>query len=269
MKYKILAFDIDGTLTNQKKEITPATKSAIARAKELGTIIVIASGRPIQGIRPLAKELGLYESGGYILALNGGMVVSCQDETVIHNSKIPMEYYREIYDLAKANQVNLMTYEGDAIVSEDITNEYLEIEARINGLDKKQVHHLCEFLDYEVNKFLMLGEGSYLAEVEKKVYKALSDRMDVYRSEPFFLEVLPKNVHKGKALEKLLESLGLDREDLMAFGDGFNDLTMIEYAGMGVAMSNGNEMVKAKADLIAPSNEEDGVAQILNKFMLD
>ena len=269
MKYKVLAFDIDGTLTNSKKIITPKTKEAILKAAKKGCTIVIASGRPRQGVKAYAEELGLADNGGYILALNGGLLERCGDGMIIQQAIVPKEYYGEIYDLAVENNVNLMTYEGDDIISENIDDKYLEIEGRINGLGKKQVDNLKEYLTFEVPKFLMLGDGDYLAEVEKKVYAALSDRMDVYRSEPFFLEILPQNVNKAASLEKLLNRLGATREELMAFGDGYNDISMIKYAGMGVAMDNANEKVKAEADYIAPSNDEDGIAYVLNKFVLD
>jgi Cof subfamily protein (haloacid dehalogenase superfamily) len=91
----------------------------------------------------------------------------------------------------------------------------------------------------------------------------------VYRSEPFFLEILPKGINKANALEMLLKEVGAEREELMAFGDGYNDISMIEYAGMGVAMSNGNELIKEKADYVAPSNDEGGIAHVLEKFVLD
>lgn len=269
MKYKLLAFDIDGTLLNSKKELTPATKDAITKAMEQGVKVAIASGRPVQGIRKLAAELKLAEYGGYILALNGGLVISCADDAVIHDVKLPKEYYKEIYDLSKEYKVDLITYEGNDVITENFENEYLDIEARINGLGKKKVDNLYERLTFEVNKFLMLGDGDYLAEVEKKVYEQLHDRLDVYRSEPFFLEIMPKGIHKANALHKMSEVIGISKEEMVAFGDGFNDLSMIQYAGLGVAMGNAKDVVKENADFIAKTNDEDGIVEVLEKFVLD
>ena len=129
--------------------------------------------------------------------------------------------------------------------------------------------NLEKYLTFEVPKFLMLGDGDYLAGVEKKVHARLSDRLDVYRSEPFFLEVLPKGINKAATLEKLLNHLGCRREELMAFGDGYNDISMLKYAGMGVVMGNANDTVKKEGDYIAPSNDENGIVDVLNKFVLD
>ncbi len=269
MKYKVLAFDIDGTLTNSHKAITPATRECIMEAQRRGIKVVIASGRPVQGMRAFAEELKIKEYGGYILSLNGGLLISCEDGHVIHDVKLPQEYYKEICGLAREYGVDILTYEGDDVICENIDNKYLEIEARINGLGVKHVENLPEYLTFPVNKFLMLGDGDYLGRIEPNIHDILGDRMDVYRSEPFFLEVLPKNINKARALEHLLGVMNVSKDELMAFGDGYNDLSMIEYAGTGVAMSNGNDVVKNAADIIAPSNDEDGIVDILKKFVLD
>lgn len=268
MAYKVLALDIDGTLTNSEKKITERTKKAVDAAAERGVKIVIASGRPVQGIREFARELRLKENDGYILSFNGGRLISCKTGEIIHDMKLPLEYLPEIYALSKEYGVNLMSYEGDDLITETPDDEFLAIEARINGLGIKKVDNLVEHIDFPINKCLMLGEGNYLAEVEKKVHAALCDRMDVYRSEPYFLEILPKGVDKAKALEKLLNMLGSSREELMACGDGFNDLTMIRYAGLGVAMANARDEVKESADYVTCSNDEDGVAAAIERFIL-
>lgn len=268
MAYKVLALDIDGTLTNSEKKITERTKRAVDAAAERGVKIVIASGRPVQGIREFARELRLEENDGYILSFNGGRLISCRTGEIIHDMKLPLEYLPEIYALSKEYGVNLMSYEGDDLITETPDDKFLAIEARINGLGIKKVDNLVEHINFPINKCLMLGEGNYLAEVEKKVHAALCDRMDVYRSEPYFLEILPKGVDKAKALERLLNMLDSSREELMACGDGFNDLTMIRYAGLGVAMANARDEVKESADYVTCSNDEDGVAAAIERFIL-
>lgn len=268
MAYRVLALDIDGTLTNSEKKITERTRTAIRNAAQHGVKIVIASGRPVQGIWGYAEQLDLKELDGYILSFNGGRLISCRTGEIIHDVKLPLQYLPEIYELSKQYGVNLMSYEGDNLITEEPEDEFLAIEARINGLGIRKVDNLSEYIDFPINKCLMLGEGDYLAKVEKKVYAALSDRLDVYRSEPFFLEILPKGVDKAKALEGLLDKLGCDRTELMACGDGYNDLTMIRYAGMGVAMANARDEVKAEADYVTLSNDEDGVAAAIEKFIL-
>ena len=269
MSYKVLAFDIDGTLTNSKKEITPATKAAIMKAEEQGYVIAIATGRPLPGVKEYVKELEFNERGGYVISLNGGVVVSCKDNKVISESMIPMEFYDKICDLAKEYKVTLLTYEGDDVITEKPDDKYVQIEANINKIKSRKVDDLKAYLTFPVPKFLMVADGEYLAKVEKEVKPLLSDNLDVYRSEPFFLEILPKGINKANALDALIKEVGATREELMTFGDGFNDISMIEFAGMGVAMANGNELIKERADYVAPSNDEDGIVHVLEKFVLD
>lgn len=114
----------------------------------------------------------------------------------------------------------------------------------------------------------MTDDGDYLALVEPKVKAALGKNFSVYRSDPFFLEILPKGIDKAKSLDRLLHTLGLSKNEMIACGDGYNDLTMIQYAGLGVAMGNGVLPVRKAADYITLSNEEDGVAHVVEKFML-
>ena len=268
MAYKVLALDIDGTLTDSKKQITKKTREAIEAAAAKGVKLVLASGRPVQGITAFAKELCLKEKDGYILSFNGGRLISARTGELVHDIKLPLEYLPEIYALSRKYKVNLMSYEGDELITEEPDDPFLAIEARINGLGIRRVEDIVGYIDFPVNKCLMLGEGEYMAKVERKVHEALCDRLDVYRSEPYFLEILPKGVDKAKALEKLLGLLGCTRDELMACGDGFNDITMIKYAGMGVAMANAGEQVKACADHITLSNDEDGVAAAIERFIL-
>lgn len=269
MSYKVLAFDIDGTLTNSNKDITEATKAAIMEAMDKGLTVAIATGRPVPGVKDYVKELELTERGGYVLSLNGGIVISCKDNRVISQSLIPMEMYPKICDLAKEYNVTLLTYEGDDVITEKPEDKYVQIEATINKIPVRKVDNMKNYLTFKVPKFLMVADGDYLAKVEAAVKPLLSDDLDVYRSEPFFLEILPKGINKANALETLINDVGATREELMAFGDGFNDISMIEYAGMGVAMSNGNDLIKEKADYVAPSNDEDGIVEVLRKFVLD
>ena len=123
-------------------------------------------------------------------------------------------------------------------------------------------------MTFPVPKFLMTEDGDYLAMVEPRVKAALGKNFSVYRSEPYFLEVLPKGIDKARSLGRLLEILGMKREQMIACGDGYNDLSMIRFAGLGVAMENAVLPVRQEADYITLSNNEDGVAHVVEKFML-
>lgn len=270
MGYEMIVLDLDGTLTNRDKVITPRTKAALMKAMERGKKVVLASGRPTYGVMPLARELKLAEYGGYILAYNGGVIMDCQTEELVFSRMLPVEANHRIIELALKNRVDFLTYDGEVILTSNEENPYAKIESGINHLRLHQLE-IDEFfarVDFAVPKFLFVDDGDYLASVEPKVKAALGKNFSVYRSEPYFLEILPQGVDKAQSLERLLEVTGIKREEMIACGDGYNDLSMIKFAGLGVAMENGVLPVRKAADYITASNNEDGVGLVVEKFML-
>ncbi|WP_167955360.1 Cof-type HAD-IIB family hydrolase [Anaerosporobacter faecicola] len=267
-EYKAIALDIDGTLTNTKKEVTSRTKKAITRAQEEGKIIIVASGRPIAGIRGIEDTLELETKGGYILAFNGARIKDCKTGEIIYQNVMPREIVPVLYNEAKEHQVSIITYEGDDVICGCNHDSYVDIEAKINKIKVRDIENFDQYITFDVNKCLMTGEPEKLAILEKEMQQKYGDQLSIYRSEPYFLEFMPLNVDKANSLSHLLEILGLTKEELIAMGDGFNDLSMIQYAGLGVAMDNAQDIVKEHADLITKSNEEDGVAHIIEEYML-
>ena len=267
--YKMIVLDLDGTLTNRDKVITPRTKQALMEAQERGKIVVLASGRPAAGVLPLANQLDLAKYGSYILAFNGGMIVNCKTGETVFSSMIPVEANSRIVDLAVDHGVDLLTYQGQEIITNNQECPYALLESKINKLPLRQVENLRNYLDFPVPKFLFLDDGDYLVTVEPKVKAALGKNFSVYRSEPYFLEVMPKGIDKAASLERLLEQLGMNREQMIACGDGYNDMSMIKFAGLGVAMENAVLPLRKAADFITRSNNEDGVAYVVEKFMMD
>lgn len=265
MKYKILVLDIDGTLNNSKKEITPKTKEAIADLQKKGVAIVIASGRPTYGIMPVARELGLEKTGGYILSYNGGKIINCKTEEVFYEKILPNGSIRRVAEMADKERCAVLSYDGDCVIATDVENPYVQLEAKINHLPIAPMKSFEEYDDMPVNKCLIVGDGEYLETIEADFVKAFPE-MNVFRSEAFFLEFVPQGIDKALSLSVLLEELGLTKEEMVACGDGFNDLSMIEYAGMGVAMKNAKQEVKDVADFITKSNDEDGVAYAIEQL---
>ena len=270
MQYEMIVLDLDGTLTNRDKIITPRTKADLIEAMERGKKVVLASGRPTYGVMPLARELRLADYGGYILSYNGGVIMDCRTEEMVFARMLPKGSNHRIMELALQNRVDFLTYDGEVILTSNEENPYAKIESSINHLRLHQLE-IDEFfakVDFPVPKFLFVDDGDYLASVEPKVKAALGRDFSVYRSEPYFLEVLPQGVDKAQSLERLLEVTGLKREQMIACGDGYNDLTMIRFAGLGVAMENAVLPVRKAADYITASNNEDGVGLVVEKFML-
>ena len=268
--YEIIVLDLDGTLTNRDKVITPKTKQRLMELQERGKKIVLASGRPTPGVLPLARELELAKYGSYILSFNGGRITNCKTGEIIFSRSLPQEANQKIIRLAEEEQVGLLSYDeaGAKLLTNQSDSPYAKLEARINGMELVQVDDMEAAITYPVPKYLMMEDGDYLAMVEPRVKAAMGKNFSVYRSEPFFLEVLPRGIDKAQSLERLLSHIGLSREQMIACGDGYNDLTMIQYAGLGVAMENAVLPVRKAADFITYSNNDDGVAHVAEKFML-
>jgi len=263
--YKMIVLDLDGTLMSSKNEILPETKAALIKAQERGVKVVLASGRPTFGMMKAAKELRLDEFGGFTLSYNGGRIICAQTGDRIHDTSLTPEIAHEIYDLAREFGVNIMAYEEDHIVTMD-DDEWIQKESYINNMPLKRVEDFKAAVDFTTVKCLCTGSPEILGDIEKKFQERLGDRLSIMRSMPFFLEVMPQNINKAYSLNKLCEHLGIDKSEVMACGDGYNDLPLIEFAGMGVAMSNAVEEVKARANFITKSNDENGILFAMEKF---
>lgn len=268
MKYEMLVLDLDGTLTNSKKEITEPTKQALLEIQEAGKKVVLASGRPINGVLPLARELELARFGSYILSFNGARITQCSTMENIYNRTIPVDAILPVYEIARSfSDVDIITYDNDSILSGICPNRYTEKEAVINSMNIRRTKHFAEDIDFPVNKLLIPGEPSVLEQMIPVLKQRFHSLLNIYRSEPFFLEIMPQNIDKAHSLQKLLNSIGLTADSMICCGDGYNDVSMIEYAGLGVAMENAQDVVKEHADYITLSNDADGILHVINEFM--
>ena len=268
MKYKLLVLDLDGTLTNSKKEITQHTKDILFKAMDAGLIIALASGRPTYGIVPLAEELRLADYGGYILSYNGGQIIDCSTRKVLYENVLAPDIYPYLYQSAKSNGFEIISYLDEYIIAENVENKYIQHESFLNKMQCREVDSFLGTVQTPVPKCLIVGDPQPLEKLEHEMREALNGRMNVFRSEPFFLELVPNGIDKACSLKVLLNHLNLSHEEMVAVGDGFNDVSMIKFAGLGVAMANAQDAVKQEADYITLSNEADGVAAVVEKFIL-
>lgn len=267
MQYKMIVLDLDGTLTNNKKEITAYTKEILLAYQEAGGKVVLASGRPTYGIVPLARELELDRFGSYILSFNGGIITECGTNRILYEKELPLDVPAKLWELSRKYSTSMLTYQDEYIITETPDDQYVQKEVICTKMIPKKVDNLKEYVDFPVTKCMLMERGIYLADVEVKVKEALGPELSIYRSEPYFLEVMAQGIDKAKSLARLLDILKIPVEEMAAFGDGFNDKSMIEFAGLGVAMENGQPAVKAAADYIAPSNEDEGVAYVVEKIL--
>lgn len=266
LPYRAIALDLDGTLTNHYKVVTPKTREALLQAEAEGVVIILASGRPTYGIEPVAECLELDKRGGYILSYNGGNIVNAKTGEKLFAQFLPDEVIPILYRYAKEKNHALLGYAGNEIITEMPDDQYVKEESRINKMNIRKVENLFEALEPHPTKLLMTGDPADMLKAENELSEILGDRMDIFRSAPFFLELVPKGIDKAKSLLRLLSKINLTPADMIAFGDGYNDLSMLKLAGMGVAMQNAAPEVRAEADYITLSNEEDGVAAALEHF---
>ena len=264
--FRAIALDLDGTLTNHDKVVTPRTRQALLKAQELGTVIILASGRPTYGIVPVAECLELEKRGGYILSYNGGNIVNTKTGEKLFSQFLPDAVIPILYKYAKEKNHALLGYAGNEIITEMPDDQYVKEESRINKMNIRKVDNLLDALEPHPTKLLMTGDPTDMIKAEEELVEILGEKMDIFRSAPFFLELVPKGIDKAKSLLRLLSKINLTPADLMAFGDGYNDLSMLKLASVGVAMANAAPEVRADADYVTLSNEEDGVAEALLHF---
>ena len=264
--FRAIALDLDGTLTNHDKVVTPRTRQALLKAQEQGAIIILASGRPTYGIVPVAECLELEKRGGYILSYNGGNIVNAKTGEKLFSQFLPDAVIPILYKYAREHRYALLGYAGNEIITEMPDDQYVKEESRINKMNIRKVDNLLDALEPHPTKLLMTGDPTDMIKAEEELVEILGEKMDIFRSAPFFLELVPKGIDKAQSLLRLLSKINLTPADLMAFGDGYNDLSMLKLAGVGVAMANAAPEVRANADYVTLSNEEDGVAAALLHF---
>ncbi|MGN0437751.1 MAG: Cof-type HAD-IIB family hydrolase [Lachnospiraceae bacterium] len=269
MDKKVLILDIDGTLTNSKKEITPKTLEALIHVQEAGHTIMIASGRPTHGVKWVSDALQLERFGGYELCFNGARITNVKTKEVVYQQVFPKELIAPLYEYALSHNMGLVSYEGDTVIAGTRIDEHMEFEARLNHMQLKQVNNFPSYVDFDVNKCLFTASVDVAPSLEKELAAMYEGKLSIYRSEPFFIEAMPLGVDKAASLDRLFSILHIDKKDTIACGDGFNDMSMIQYAGIGVAMANAQETVKEVADVITKcSNDQDGLLEIVDKYLL-
>lgn len=269
MKYKLLVLDVDGTLLNEAKEISKRTLAALLKVQQMGVRIVLASGRPTYGLLPLAKSLELGNYGGYLVSYNGCQIISAQNGEILFERRINPELVPYLEKKARKNNFALLTYHDDTLVTDSPENRHVQREAALNNLQIIREDEFSTGIDFAPCKCVLVSDDEE-ALIDLKAYwkKRLDGTMDVFRSERYFLEVVPCGIDKANTLGALLDMLKVKRDEVMAIGDGVCDVTMIQLAGMGVAMGHSPESVKACADYVTVSNEDDGVAQAVEKAIL-
>ena len=268
MSIKLVAVDIDGTLLNNQKEITPQVFEAVQEAKAAGVKIVIATGRPIAGVEQLLAELKLNQAGNYVITFNGGLVQDTATGQELIRETLSYEDYLDLEFLSRKLQVHMhaITKDGIYTANRDI-GKYTIYESNLVNMP---VFYRTpeEMADKEIVKIMFIDEPDILDAAIAKLPAELQEKYTLVKSAPFYLEVVKKSVSKGAAVLHLAEKLGLSIEETMAIGDEENDRAMLEVVGNPVVMENGREELKKIAKYITKSNDESGVAHAIREWVL-
>lgn len=270
MSIKLVAIDIDGTLLNSNKELTARTKEVIAKAKTQGVKVVLATGRPYPGVVESLKALNLEENGDFVITYNGSLVQASDTQKTISSYGLTYAEFIEIEALSRQLKVHLHTIDRENIYTANHhISPYTMHEVGLTGMHLyyRSIDQMTEEL--EIVKMMMIDEPEILDEAIAKIPDWFKEKYTTAKSAPFYYEILHPQANKGQALSDLAAHLGIKQEETMAIGDNENDLAMIEYAGIGVAMGNAVPALKAVADIETLSNDDEGIAAIFESHILN
>lgn len=269
MPIKLIASDLDDTLLREDLSISPRNRRALAAAAARGIKIVLASGRNIHSMKRYAQELGLDGPGEYMICTNGAEILETASGLRIYEDAIDGALCREVAEAVDGLGLPWQVYE-DGFIRISAPNPWSDLDQRLTGQVVKPITpgERDAFLARGQTKFLVPGDAQRIAVVLPQLQAAFAGRAEVLTSKPYFLEILPLGVDKGRALERLCAMLGIGLAEVLAIGDSMNDLGMLKAAGQSWTPANGIPEAKAVAGRVcALTHEEDAVAAIIEECL--
>jgi len=260
--YKLLALDLDGTLIGQDLTISARTKNAISQLMSQGIIVTIATGRMFQSTLPFAKELNINVP---IICYQGAMVGNPVTGEILSHLPVPLPLAKQVIEAVREDGLHINAYLDDELYVDRVTEE-AELYSIISKVEARPVGNLLTFLDRDPTKLVIIGKHLEIDRITNKLRDKFGSVLYVAKSYTRFCEVAHPDCGKGKALAQIATKLGIAQSDVVTIGDNPNDVDMIEWAGIGIAMANGSDEVKEAADWVTGNIEEDGVAQAIEKF---
>ncbi|SHE67961.1 hypothetical protein SAMN02745164_00922 [Marinitoga hydrogenitolerans DSM 16785] len=269
MEKKVFVFDLDGTLLNSKQEVTLRTINAMKAIFEKGYFIIIASGRMYKSTKMIIEKYFPFLKKIPIISYNGAYVISHTGE-VIFESDIPKNDAIEIIKEAKNENIHVQIYLDDELIGEK-DNEEIRGYSKHSGVEYKIVKSLEEYIlnKKSPTKVLVIANKEKLDDFQKNMVSKYNNKLNIVRSFNIYLDFLNKDSSKGIALKKLSEIYDFDLSKAYIFGDSENDISMLKLSKNSYAMKNASEHVKSEAKNIAPSNDEEGVAIVIEKILSD
>lgn len=265
--FKFIGIDMDGTLLNDSHQLSNENIASIKSARSSGSNVVITTGRPYSGVEKFLGKLDMDRDNDFVILYNGALIMRTSDKKIISESLISLS---ELYDLEKMSKqlgvyIHIVT-ENECISPYE--NEYASFEAELNFMKFEIKDFAMLDLDTKIYKVMFSKDEKELGQIFKDMPRSISDKYELTMSAPFYIDVLKKGVNKTYGVKTLCEDLGLIQKEVMCLGDSGNDINMIEYAGLGIAMGNGSLELRRKADFITLSNEENGVSYAIERFIL-
>ena len=266
-KIQLLALDLDDTLLNEDLQISAANRKAIQAAEKIGVHVVLASGRAPEAMHSFIRELEMDHNEGYLIAFNGSSIIRTDTGLEEWGIKLDVDLLAEIWDLADKLGWPIQTYQKDEILFNE-ENSWSQLDSKLTGMPARKVEK-AEFLGLPRVKILIGGEPELLIPVEAEFKRIFGDRANMFRSKPFFFEIMHPHADKGFALERLASMHRIDQSAVMAIGDAMNDAGMLRWAGWPVAMANALPAIKQLAKWVTTkSHGQDGVAEAIERFIL-
>ena len=266
---RVIVMDVDGTLNTNKRTISKKTKDALMKCQERGIILVLASGRPTNGLIEVAHELEMDKYNGLLVSYNGSKVTNYATKEVLFNETLEIEEAKKVLNHIKKFNITPMIDDGVNMYVEDLNGPYVDYESKGGNFILKKVDDLENFIDFRPNKILTSGEPEYLNEIYHEMKEPFINDLNCVFTATVYVEYTANGIDKAKALDSVLKPLEYKRDEIIAFGDSHNDASMLAYAGLGVAMENAVDDLKEVADFVTLSNEDDGIAYALNKYIKD
>lgn len=269
MKYKLLVLDVDGTILNSERKISQRTITTLRKVQSIGIKVALASGRPTYGLLSLAKAIDLSSYDGYIISNNGAQVISACNGEILFERSIDPQMVPYLEKKASKTGMTIAYYDGDEVVSTDISNPHVVDEAQMNGMKLRQVEQISMVLeDWPSEVMLFSDNEDELDSLENHMQRHLNGVIDTIHSNPYMLEIVGYQVGKSYAMGALMQMMGIGMDEVIAIGDGTADINMIQMAGTGIAMANAVESVRRCADYTTLSNDEDGAAVAIEKAIV-
>lgn len=279
MDIKAIVLDIDGTLLNDDKQLTAKTKAALIDAQKKGIKVILASGRPTSGMLKFVDELHMDQFDGLIVSYNGALVLDVSSQKELFSQPLSIENSKSILDHLKSFDVKPMIAKDEYMYVNNVFDRILDLgdsgglfniieyESRGGNFQLCEKEDLAAFVDFPLHKILVAAQPEYLQENWEKILAPFEQSVSGMFSAPMYFEFTDKGIDKANALEQTLKPLGIHKEHIVSFGDGHNDLSLINYAGIGIAMGNAVAELKETADKITASNNEDGIAVALAELL--